>query len=235
MSESVLTFDSVCFETASDHFASVRGCSFSLAPSDIMLLRIDEDNEHAPLLDMATGLLPPKSGSILFKGTSWTEMGPFEEACNRGEIGCVFETAGWVSSLSIADNIYLRERHHSSRPDSEIHAEADGLAAMIGLEIIPGLRPDSVRRRQLRKYEWIRACMGPPALLLLSFPERESASYALEHLLDLVERAAASGAAVLWMTDDNTVLDHERLRSAMKCAIEKEQWISLQGRDHHET
>ena len=235
MSECVLEFESVYYETASDHFASVMDATFSLMPSDIMLLRIGEDNEHAPMLDMAAGLLAPKSGSIRFNGKPWSEMDPFEESRCRGNIGCVFETQGWISSLSVADNIYLSERHHTNRPDAEIHAEADSLAAMIDIEIRPGLRPDAVRRRQLREFEWVRACMGQPALLLLSFPERESASYAYDHLIDLVERAASMGAAVLWMTDDNSILNHGRLSSAMQCAIEKEQWVPLRGRNHNET
>jgi ABC-type lipoprotein export system ATPase subunit len=139
-------------------------------------------------------------------------MDAFEEAAARGRMGCVFETPGWISSLTVIENIMLRERHHTQREDDEIRAEALGLAERVGVEDCYdiGLRPDKARARRLRVYEWVRACMGKPAVILMAFPERGAPSRYREPLLALLEYMAGQGSAIMLLTDAGNVLNHAK-------------------------
>ncbi len=234
MPDDVLRFDGVCYRADSEHCSSLEGAEFTLAAGETLLVRVDGDNEHAPVLDLALGLLQPRSGTVQFMGKAWTDMDAFEEASSRGRIGCVFETPGWISSLSVLQNVVLRERHHSKRDEADILREAEELAALAGLTMLSDQRPEMVRRRQLRVCEWVRACMGDPSLIVMVSPERDAASCALTQLIDLMERAASRGSAVLWLTADKEVWEHGRLCSVRRCAIEQERWKSLRGRRNNE-
>jgi ABC-type ATPase involved in cell division len=230
MPDTILQFDNVGYRTDSDLDSSLSDVSFSLPKGEILLVRVDADDEHAPVLDLALGLLRPDEGTVSFAGKDWQSMDPFEEAAERGRIGCVFESSGWLSSLSVEQNVLLRVRHHSHRSETSIREEAEALAQIVGLQRLSALRPDHASRRQLRLHEWVRACMGEPELLILAFPERDAPSYALPRLFDLVEHVLSTGTAVLWMTDSEKVWSHERLCSASRSSIENEKWISLRGR-----
>jgi phospholipid/cholesterol/gamma-HCH transport system ATP-binding protein len=232
--DEVLAFDAVRFDTGSDHVSSVADVSFDLVPGEVLLVKLDDEKEPAPILDMALGLLPPNAGHIRFMGKVWPELGAFEAAACRGQIGAVFETSSWLSSLSVAENVMLRLRHHTLRSDGSIREQAETLAQLGGLSSLSDLRPDRLRRRHLRVHEWVRACMGDPKLLLMACPERDAASDALTHLIDLVERAASRGTAVMWLTTSDAVWSHERLCGARRCSIEQERWISLRGRNNNE-
>ena len=47
-------------------------------------------------------------------------MSAWQQGTMRGHIGRVFVTPGWVSNLTVRENILLAQRHHTQRPDGEI-------------------------------------------------------------------------------------------------------------------
>jgi len=212
MSDTVLEFKSVCYLDDSEHTTAVENSSFRLSAGDMMMVRSDADTEHAPIVDLGLGLVAPVSGTILFEGIDWADMDAFEEAACRGRIGSVFDAPGWVSSLRVIDNIMLRERHHTLREDSEIHKEVEELVSIAGISDSHdiNLRPAVVRQRRLRVYEWVRACMGIPALVIMAFPEHGASSRTLEYVLKLTEYMAAKGSAVFMLTASDIILNHEK-------------------------
>jgi phospholipid/cholesterol/gamma-HCH transport system ATP-binding protein len=225
--DQVLSFDGIGFDSGSEHVSSIFDASFCLAPGDVLLVRLASDRDLPPVVDMALGLLEPSCGTVRFMGRKWSEMDAFEAAARRGQVGSVFERPAWISSLNVSENVMLRERHHTRRHDAEIVREAEGLAALAGLGELSALRPDAMQHRQRRVYEWVRACMGAPKLLLLACPERGAPTAALTRLVDLVKQAASRGAAVVWLTDEAAVWTHKGLDGAKRSAIEQDRWISL--------
>ena len=227
----ILRFEAVAYKATDESSASFAGVSLELAPGGLAAIRIDHDSEHVPIADLVTGLLAPSSGRVLFDGRDWLDRGPFEQAAARGRIGCVLEQPSWVGSLGVLQNIMLRERHHTQRPDAEIADEAGQLCRLAGLGAIPTVRPDRVRSRELRMLEWVRAFMGSPALVVLVFPERDASSGAGSACVQLVERARAAGTAVLWISDDTEVWRHPAMESAAHFQIKDERWIPLNGEE----
>ncbi len=227
----ILQFDEVGYRAPNESSASFAGVSLALAPGGLAAVHIDHDSEHVPIADLATGLLEPTSGRVLLGGRDWQAMDPFEQAAARGRIGCVLEQPSWIGSLNVLQNIMLRERHHTRRPDAQIADEAAQLCQLAGLGAIPLLRPDRVRSRELRMLEWIRAFLGNPALVVLVFPERDTFSSACTVCAQLVARARAAGAAVLWISDCADVWRLPLMAGAEHFQIKDERWIPLKRED----
>ncbi len=229
--QAILRFEEVAYRSSDESYASFSGASLELRPGGLVAVHISHDSEHVPIADLATGLMEPTAGRVFLEGRDWKALDAFEQAAARGRIGCVLEQPSWISSLSVPQNIMLRERHHTRRPEAELAAEADQLCRLVGLEAIPALRPDRVRSRELRMLEWVRAFMGRPVLVVLVFPEREAFSGACTACARLVERARSAGTAVLWISDRADVWRQPLMAGADHFQIKDERWIPLNRED----
>lgn len=181
---------------------ALRELTLTLRAGELALLRLEPGRESLPLAAAAQGLHPADHGTIRFDGHPWTEDDPWNEAHRRGQIGRVFEGWGWVSNLTVLENVLLREHHHTTRPDAEILAEADRWAQRFGLERVPRGRPAFLPAVDLRRCEWVRALLGRPRLLLLERPEWGAPSESVPAFVEAVDEVRRQGTAVLWMTGD---------------------------------
>ncbi len=222
MTDAILEFESVCYSTSSEHMTSLDNLSFRLQQGNVLMLHTDADTAHTPIVDLSLGLVLPSCGTIRFTGTDWNDMDAFTEAANRGSIGCIFEKPSWISNLSVIENIKLRERHHTQRDEKSILEEVFSLVNKLGISDFDDIytRPDTVSSRRLRVYEWVRASMGSPKAILMTFPERGAPSYTLEKLISLIKTLAEAGTAVVWMTDRDDIFNHNDL-SEWQIRIEK--------------
>jgi len=227
----VLQFERVGYRSPIEAYASFEDATFTLCAGGLLGVHIDRDSEQVPIADLATGLLPPTTGRVLFGGSDWLRMNAFEQAAARGRIGCVLEADSWISSLTVRQNILLRERHHTQRSDRDIGEEAERLSRAAGLEGIPEGRPDRVRPRELRVLEWVRAFMGTPALAVLVFPDRDAFSGACDVCGALVEQARAAGTAVMWISDRAKVWSQPFMAGAEHYEIRDERWIPRRRED----
>jgi len=200
--ESILEFREVTIEPRHPYDMGLGGVSFSLAPGDLLAIEVEKGHGRNPLADTAEGLAEPDRGAVLFRGRDWASLPAGVSAEERGRIGRVFETGGWVSNLNIDENITLAQRHHTLRPIEEIAAEGERLARAVGLPGLPAVRPAAAKRPERRTAEWVRAFIGEPALIILEHPMNDAYTSSLSALAGAVETARARGAAVLWLSHD---------------------------------
>lgn len=215
----ILEFENVTSAAGPLAHAGAACVSARLLPGTLTLIRVEEGSERLPLADLAEGLLVPDEGRVLFLGEEWSAMPPDQVLRRRALIGRVFDGHGWISNLSVSDNISLSQRHHTRRPDREILEEAGALARAFGLGGVPGNLPALVPHRELRRAEWVRAFLGRPALILLERPMQGVAAEHLPRLIGAVRDACARGAAVLWLTDSGRVERHGGLPPAARYAM----------------
>lgn len=201
----ILEFDAVTRAPSPLAPAGVVRVSARFLPGTLTLIRVEEGSEQLPLADLAEGLLEPDGGRVLFLGEEWRAMSPERALRRRALIGRVFEGHGWISNLSVRENIALSTRHHTRRPDREILGEAGALARAFGLGGIPENRPDLVPHRDLRRAEWIRAFCGRPMLILLERPMQGVSPVHRPRLIGAVRDACTRGAAVVWLTDGGRI------------------------------
>ncbi len=229
--QGILEFDAVEYRTDGDPFCRLCGATFTLQAGAVLVVHADPDSEQVPLTDLATGLIRPTAGAVRFAGHDWEDMTAFAAAAARGQIGCVPEMPGWISSLTVRQNMLLCERHHTSRSEEALYAEADALCRVAGLDAIPECRPDRVRPRTLRMFEWVRAFMGTPRLVLLAFPERGTFADRVTGLMALAERALATGTALAWISDRREVWKQPLLAAGIHVTIQKGQWTGWKEQD----
>jgi phospholipid/cholesterol/gamma-HCH transport system ATP-binding protein len=125
--------------------------SFELNSGDLLLVRIERENERLPLADAAEGIAPATQGGVMFRGEDWQVMSADRAAAQRGKIGRLFEDEGWINDVDVEQNIMLAQLHHTRRTEAEILEEALKFARMFGLPGLPRGRPGKVRRWDLRK------------------------------------------------------------------------------------
>jgi phospholipid/cholesterol/gamma-HCH transport system ATP-binding protein len=226
----ILQFKNVTIESGANYETGLANTSLELNPGELLLVRIERENERLPLADAALGLVTPDAGTVSLRGQDWKEMSADHAAEMRGKIGRLFEDEAWISDMDVDENITLSERHHTLRSDSDILEEALNLAKVFGLPGLPRGRPDKMRRWDLRKAACIRAFLGQPFLVILEQPERGVYADLVAALIHAVQSVRKRGAAVLWTVTDPTIWNHPAIhptrRSRMVgfqlCAMESE-------------
>ncbi|MEI6633745.1 MAG: hypothetical protein WCP22_08000 [Chlamydiota bacterium] len=217
--EPILEFADVTIASARLGHAGMRCVNQRFLPGTLTLIRAEEGSEHVPIAGMAEGLLPLEEGRVLCMGEVWTAMPPERALQRRARIGRVFDGCGWISNLSVEENVALSQRHHTGRPAAQILAEAESLARAFGLSEVPKIRPALVPHQDLRRAEWVRAFLGSPLLILLEYPMRGVPPGHLPRLIAAVREACARKAAVLWLTDSDRVERHAELPPASRYAM----------------
>lgn len=199
----ILNFADVTIRSGSQYETGLSNASFTLSQGDLLLVRIERENERLPLADAAQGLACGDQGAVSFLGQDWRDLGTDKAAAQRGRIGRLFDDEGWISDLDVDENILLAQLHHTDRSEAEIMDEALALARVFGLPGLPRGRPGDVRRWDLRKAACIRAFLGRPALIVIEQPIRGVYADVMAPLLNAVQSARRRAAAVLWMVTDS--------------------------------
>jgi phospholipid/cholesterol/gamma-HCH transport system ATP-binding protein len=219
MNSPILKFDDVTIPSSPHYETELWDVSFELNQGDLLLVRIERENERLPLADAATGLAPPRQGSVQFLGEDWRDMSADRAAARRGRVGRLFEDEGWISDLEVDQNIMLAQRHHTRRSEEEIVEEALQFARIFGLPGLPRGRPASVRRWDLRKAACMRAFLGQPILIILEQPVRGVYADLIAPLLSSVRSARNRGAAVLWTVTDPQIWNQPSIHATRRARM----------------
>src|SRR5437016_78669 len=97
----ILKFDKVTVSASSHYETGLLDISLELKSGELLLVRIERENERLPLADAAEGLVPGTQGGVLFRGEDWRGMSADRAAAQRGKIGRLFEDEGWISDLDV--------------------------------------------------------------------------------------------------------------------------------------
>jgi len=189
---------------------------FKLQAGDLLLLRVDARARRTALPDLAQGLLAPDRGAVAFLGEDWVGMAPDHAAAQRGRIGRIFETGGWLNNLDVIENITLAQRYHTARTEPELLDAAHTLSLDFGLEDLPEGRPHAVARPILRRAQWVRALLGQPKLLVFESPAQDIEARWLDRLIARTHAACAAGAAAIWITSNPEEWNNRAMNPSLK-------------------
>lgn len=219
MSASILHFAGVTVPSGPRYETGLSDVSFALGPGELLLARIERENERLPLADATQGLIETEGGSVSFMGECWDALSTERAAARRGRIGRLFDDEGWINDLDVDENILLAQLHHTKRTEAEIMDEALTLARVFGLPGLPRGRADKVRRWDLRKAACIRAFLGSPDLIIIEQPVRGVYADLTASLLNAAQTARRRGAAVLWTMTDPQLWNHAAMRATFRARM----------------
>ena len=219
MAESILKFGNVTVQSSAQYETGLSNITFGLNEGDLLLVRIERENERLPLADASEGLAPASQGTVTFLGEDWQSLSADDGAAQRGKIGRLFEDEGWISDLDVDENILLAQRHHTQRTEADLIDEALKIARVFGLPGLPRGRPGKIRRWDLRKAACIRAFLGQPRLIIIEQPVRGIYADFMAPLLHAVHSARTQGAAVLWTVTDPQIWNHVGIRATTRARM----------------
>ena len=179
--------------------------SINLTGGELVLIRIENRQQGATLADACVGLIRPQSGAVQFLGKDWSVLPPDIANALRGQIGRVFSKGGWLSHLTLLENILLSQLHHTRRPVEDLREEACRLAQHYNLPGVPIGRPNDVVQIDLRRAACVRAFIGWPSLIVLEDPTSGGFSEMIPKLINTIRDSLNRGAAVIWLTVENTI------------------------------
>lgn len=222
----VVLLDGVCIDTPVAYDVGMDNVSLHIDRGDLAMIKLETGVAEHPLADLLSGLVPADRGTVRVFGLDWATLAPDLQAKARWRIGRVFAGHGWLSNLDIDENITLSERYHTSRPATEITAEAERLATLAGMAGIPEGRPALAERNALRRAEWVRSAMGEPWLVILELPGRGLSEGWIDDLKPFVRHMREAGTAVIWLCSDDREWNDGSLNATLKISSEGNKLIA---------
>lgn len=176
------------------------------AKGEHLLLLGESGTGKTTLLHLLAGMLRPTSGEVIIDGTAITSLSASELDRHRGaRVGIVFQTAHFVSSLSVEDNLVLPQ-FLAGLPVNKARA-AELLKRMNLLDKLKRSTGElSIGEQQ--RVAIARALMNNPAVVLADEPTSALDDKNAAQVIDLLEeQAGLTGAALIIVTHDQRLKD----------------------------
>lgn len=192
-------------------FAYPQGVSFdfpdlTVGANDVLIVLGKSGAGKTTLLHLLAGLMNPKCGSVQI---AETELGKIAGAARdrfRGEnIGIVFQSAQFVKSISVLQNLSLARSLAGLKPDD---AFAKALLAELGIEARMNARPHELSIGERQRASIARALVTNPKVVLADEPTSALDDENCELVANLLHRTVTGhGAALVIVTHDKRLKD----------------------------
>jgi len=146
------------------------GLDFDIEPGQITVLLGGSGSGKSTLLRHILGLERPKSGNISIRGTDITSCSAAELNKVRRSIGVAFQSGALFNSLSLADNVALTLREHTTLAPSIIDLIVWMKLAVVGLGDFGKLHPQELSGGMKKRAAVARALALDPEILVLDEP-----------------------------------------------------------------
>lgn len=146
-----------------DGRAILADVSFTVHEQEILGVALQHGAGKSLLLSIASGLVPPSRGEVVFRGRRIAELPP-----SPPKLGFVFEDdGGLLANLSVFDNVALPLRFHFALTETEIDAKVREALGLVGLEDDAARMPWQLTSDRQRLASLARASVYEPELVLI--------------------------------------------------------------------
>ncbi len=162
------------------------------------------------LLRLLTGIITPDRGSVTLDGRAIGSAPASERRAVRiSRVGMVFQQFALLDYLSAMDNILVPYRVSGAlRLDREARSRARQLAGELGIGTLLRRRPGRLSQGEKQRVAVCRALVTRPRLIVCDEPTGNLDPARSRSTIGLIVREAeASGATVLLVTHDHSLLD----------------------------
>jgi ABC-type uncharacterized transport system ATPase subunit len=168
------------------------------------------------LVGILSGLLKPNQGTIFVHGERVNIRSP-RSAIKRG-IGCVHPLSTLVPTMTVLDNLMLGQRWYRPLPRRAALARLDELSRLMGIEIDPRARIDSLSPGEQLRVEIVKALWRGQRILILDEPTVRLTPQGMKDLAAVIARLRAEGFAIIVVTQNL----HDVIAFADRVSILKE-------------
>ena len=178
-------------------FQALADVDLELRPGEIHCLLGENGAGKSTLCNLIFGLHPPDSGELTLGGAPYRPRGP-ADALAAG-IAMVHQHFSLVPELSVLENLCLGagwRRFDRGRERARLEATAERFGIVVPFDAL--VETLSVGQRQ--KVEILKCLARDPRIVVLDEPTAVLPPGEIDSLLDLIERMAAGGKAILLVT-----------------------------------
>jgi phospholipid/cholesterol/gamma-HCH transport system ATP-binding protein len=144
------------------------GIDLDIERGEILGIAGGSGSGKSVLLKTLTGLHRPNGGEVLLNGKSILALRPAEKA---QEIGVLFQQGALFSSLSVAQNVMLPVREHTTLAAEDQERIAAMKLELSGLEADTGIKfPSELSGGMVKRAAFARALALDPRILFLDEP-----------------------------------------------------------------
>ena len=179
---------------------------FTCAAGEHLLVLGESGRGKTTLLHLLAGMIKPKDGDVIINGTSTKPMGQAELDKFRGHnIGIIFQTAHFVESLSVIDNLMLSPFLSGKNATS---AEAHAALQRLNMGHKSKEKPRNLSVGEQQRVAIARAVFHKPAVILADEPTSALDDHNANEVINLLEeQAQQTGAALIIVTHDKRLKD----------------------------
>lgn len=209
-----------------DGFVALEGVTADFAPNRVTAIIGPNGAGKSTFFNVLSGVLPPSTGSIRFKGRDITGT-PQHRFAHLG-IARSYQITNIFPELSVHENVRVAAQAFRSRYDiwrnratmTELDDKADAALAAVGLASRRGATAKFLAHGQQRALEIAIALVADPELLLLDEPTAGMGPEETKEMVALLETLAADRTVllvehkmkmILGLSDRILVLHHGRL------------------------
>ena len=199
--------------------------SLKVHAGEIALIQLPQGTDDPGLAALSLGITEHESGHIRFLGREWHDNPNAERDRNR--IARVYQSGGWLTDLTIQENMTLAQQFHTRKKHRAILDQALKWAKRLELDSIPDQRTQTFRQDELKQFQFVRALFAEPKLLLLEEPMEDVPDELLDVLLNGVLLARQEyQPAIVWITTDPRVQSNKKLKSISQNYVLRNQTLS---------
>lgn len=180
--------------------------NFSCDTGDQMLLLGHSGSGKTTLLHLLAGMLQASTGSIVIDGTAVEDLTPSKLDHFRGQnIGIIFQTAHFIDSLSVLDNLIMPQYLSGNPIDRD---KALGILERLNLKNKANQAPRRLSVGEQQRIAIARALVNDPKLILADEPTSALDDKNASEVIRLLrEQAELSGATLVIVTHDQRLKD----------------------------
>lgn len=176
------------------------------SPGEHLLVLGQSGKGKTTLLHLLAGMIRPSSGSIRINGTDIAGLSNRALDTFRGQhIGIIFQTAHFVESISVIDNLML-----SPFLSGKTASKKEAMAALERLNVAQKSeqKPASLSVGEQQRCSIARAVFHKPSVILADEPTSALDDYNAEQVITLLEeQARLTSAALIIVTHDKRLKD----------------------------
>ena len=180
----------------------LRGISFEVNRGEAAMVKFPARYQDPGIARAALGL-GSWTGRIRYRNSDWAEA--YDAGQMRSSIARIYGRGGWISDLTIYENIALQRRFHQSKSERKLRSEVDHHARRLGIEMKsldyrPG--PLAEESEYLVRCQFLRALVAESAMIVLEEPLNDF-SHPPELIRVIESTREEQDVGVLWITTDN--------------------------------
>ena len=181
---------------------AVDGCSFVVPHGKISGLIGPNGSGKTTTFNLLTGLTPPDSGQVIYKGESLAGLKPYQ--IFRKGITRTFQITRIFREMTVLEN--MLSVTGLAVPDRVARERAAELIALVNLGHLRAEYGGRLSYGQQKLLEFARALMTDPDLILLDEPAAGVNRTLLQHLLDHIHRLREQGKTIVIVEHDMNVI-----------------------------